>query len=77
MPGLSVELAASWKAMTGRIVLAKDPDDKRVYFAEWLALVVRKATRGKVRPAPGTILDAARSLPKSEFAARVRGADDM
>ena len=77
MVGLIVELAASWKAMTGRSVLAKDPIDKRVYFAEWLALVVRKATRGKVRPAPGTILDAARSLPKSEFAARVRGADDM
>lgn len=56
------ELEDVWTGLTGRGVLAKHPVEKSVYFAEWLALVVRKSTRGKVRPLPGTILDITRAL---------------
>lgn len=53
------ELEGVWVDLTGKGVLAQDPVDKTVYFSKWLALVVRKATRGKLRPTPGSIAAAA------------------
>jgi hypothetical protein len=64
------ELESVWVDLTGKGILARDAVDDSVYFAKWLSLVVRKATRGKLRPSPGTIIDAAVALQKSKTAAR-------
>ena len=61
------DLEGAWRQLTGRGILAQDPIDKRVYFAEWLALVVRKSTRGRFRILPGTIIQAAEALKKSKL----------
>lgn len=53
------ELEGAWLELTGKGLLAEDAVDKRVYFANWLSLVIRKATRGQLRALPGTIIDAA------------------
>lgn len=61
------DLEGAWRQLTGRGVLAQDPIDKRVYFADWLALVVRKATRGRFRILPGTIIQASEAFKKSKL----------
>ncbi|WP_296596631.1 hypothetical protein [Phenylobacterium sp.] len=65
------DLESVWFDLTGKGVLAEDPVDKRVYFADWLSLVVRKATRGRLRILPGTVIDAAEALRKSKTKAGV------